>query len=111
MTFSTYSTISCFSEAEYTNLLFSKKLEWLYSYMLRLRLPGGFMTGEQYIGLHNIAGEHSTGVIKITTRQTIQLHGILKSKAKPTLKAFNEAGLSTLATCGEINRNVICSSN
>jgi len=53
----------------------AKKLEWLYSYMLRLRLPGGFMTADQYIGLHNIAGDHSTGVIKITTRQTIQLHG------------------------------------
>ena len=52
----------------------AKKLEWLYSYMLRLRLPGGFMTADQYIGLHNIAGDHSTGVIKVTTRQTIQLH-------------------------------------
>src|SRR5689334_8721772 len=42
----------------------AKKLEWLYSFMIRLRLPGGFMTPEQWIGLHHIAGEHSTGIIK-----------------------------------------------
>ena len=54
-----------------------KKLEWLYSFMIRLRLPGGFLTPQQWINMHHIAGEHSTGVIKITTRQTVQLHGIL----------------------------------
>src|ERR1700745_452848 len=51
-----------------------KKLDRLYSFMIRLRLPGGFLTPEQWIALHHIAGEYSTGVIKITTRQTIQLH-------------------------------------
>ena len=88
-----------------------KKLERLYSFMIRLRLTGGVLSPEQYIALHNIAGENSTGVLKITTRQTIQLHGVLKSKVKPTLKAFNEAGLTTIATCGDINRNVLCSSH
>lgn len=88
-----------------------KKLERLYSFMIRLRLTGGVLSPEQYVALHNIAGENSTGVLKITTRQTIQLHGVLKSKVKPTLKAFNEAGLSTIATCGDINRNVLCSSH
>src|SRR5690349_15230825 len=89
----------------------AKKLEWLYSYMLRLRLPGGFVTGEQWVGLHNIAGDHSTGVIKITTRQTIQLHGILKSHIKPTIKAFNTLHLDSIAACGDVNRNVICSAH
>ncbi|WP_018617196.1 NADPH-dependent assimilatory sulfite reductase hemoprotein subunit [Segetibacter koreensis] len=88
-----------------------KKLERLYSFMIRLRLTGGVISPEQYIALHNIAGENSTGVLKITTRQTIQLHGVLKSKVKPTLKAFNQAGLTTIATCGDINRNVLCSSH
>jgi sulfite reductase (NADPH) hemoprotein beta-component len=88
-----------------------KKLERLFSFMIRLRLTGGLITPEQYIALHNIAGENSTGVLKITTRQTIQLHGVLKSKVKPTLKAFNEAGLTTIATCGDINRNVLCTSH
>src|SRR5688500_17294664 len=63
-----------------------KKLERLYSFMIRLRLTGGFLTPEQWVAMHHIAGENSTGVIKITTRQTIQLHGVLKSKVKPTLK-------------------------
>ena len=88
-----------------------KKLERLYSFMIRLRLAGGVITPEQWISLHNIAGEYSTGIIKITTRQTIQLHGVLKGSVKPTLKAFNEAHLTTLATCGDINRNVLCTSH
>jgi sulfite reductase (NADPH) hemoprotein beta-component len=89
----------------------AKKLERLYSFMIRLRLTGGFLKPEQYVALHHIAGEHSTGVLKITTRQTIQLHGILKSHVKPTLKGFNQAGLTTIATCGDINRNVLCTSH
>lgn len=88
-----------------------KKLERLFSFMIRLRLPGGVLSPQQWIDLHNIAGENSTGVIKITTRQTIQLHGVLKSRVKPTQKAFNEAHLTTIATCGDINRNVLCTSN
>src|ERR1700749_4821682 len=55
----------------------TKKLERLYSFMIRLRLPGGFIPHSQWVALHHIAGQHSTGTIKITTRQTIQLHGIL----------------------------------
>ena len=89
----------------------AKKLDRLYSYMIRLRLPGGFITGKQWIAAHNIAGHNSTGVIKITTRQTIQLHGLIKAKIKPTITAFNEAHLDSIATCGDINRNVSCSSN
>ena len=89
----------------------AKKLEWLYSYMIRLRVPGGFFTPLQWIGLHHIAGEHSTGVIKITTRQTIQLHGILKSHIKPTIKAFNTLHLDSIAACGDVNRNVVCSAH
>src|SRR5215218_3410330 len=83
-----------------------KKLERLYSFMIRLRLPGGILTPQQWLALHHIAGEHSTGVIKITTRQTIQLHGVYKSHVKPTLQAFNAVKLDSIATCGDINRNV-----
>lgn len=89
----------------------AKKMDRLYSFMIRLRLPGGFLTPEQWIAAHNIAGDHSTGVIKITTRQTIQLHGILKRKIKPTIKAFSQAKLDSIATCGDINRNVLCSAH
>src|SRR5882724_10768385 len=88
-----------------------KKLERLYSFMIRLRLPGGFLLPEQWIATHHIAGENSTGVIKITTRQTLQLHGLIKSKIKPTIQAFSEARLDSIATCGDINRNVICAAH
>lgn len=89
----------------------SKKLEWLYSYMIRLRLPGGFLTPEQWIGLNETAEDHSTGRIKITTRQTIQLHGILKSHLKPTIQSFNLHHLDSIAACGDVNRNVTCTAN
>lgn len=88
-----------------------KKLDRLYSFMIRLRLPGGFITPEKWIAAHNIAGQNSTGVIKITTRQTIQLHGLLKSNIRPTIQAFNQADLDSIATCGDINRNVTCASH
>ncbi|HLI92245.1 MAG TPA: NADPH-dependent assimilatory sulfite reductase hemoprotein subunit [Puia sp.] len=88
-----------------------KKLERLYAFMVRLRVPGGFFTPEQWIATHHIAGENATGAIKITTRQTIQLHGILKSRVKPTLAAFNAVALDSIAACGDVNRNVTCSAN
>src|SRR3984885_13336864 len=73
-----------------------KKLERLYSFMIRLRIPGGLLSPQQWIDTHHIAGEHSTGVIKITTRQTLQLHGLLKSDLKPTIKSFNEMHLDSI---------------
>lgn len=88
-----------------------KKLDRLYSFMIRLRLPGGFISAKKWIAANEIANENSTGVIKITTRQTIQLHGIVKSKIKPTISAFNKANLDSIATCGDINRNVTCASH
>src|SRR4051812_1668161 len=89
----------------------ARKLERLYSFMIRLRLPGGFLTAEQYEAMHHIAGEHSTGVIKITTRQTVQLHGILKSHIKPTISAFNKISLDSIAACGDVNRNVLATAH
>ena len=88
-----------------------KKLDRLYTFMIRLRLPGGFLSAEKWIAVNDVAGENSTGVIKITTRQTLQLHGLIKAKIKPTIQAFNEAHLDSIATCGDINRNVSCTSN
>jgi sulfite reductase (NADPH) hemoprotein beta-component len=88
-----------------------KRLERLYSFMIRLRLPGGLLSAEQWLATQNIAGEHSTGIIKITTRQTIQLHGLYKSHIKPTIQAFDAVKLHSIATCGDINRNVICAAH
>ncbi|WP_108972610.1 assimilatory sulfite reductase (NADPH) hemoprotein subunit [Leptospira ryugenii] len=88
-----------------------KKLDRLHSFMIRLRIPGGMIGPVHWEALHNIAGENSTGTIKITTRQTVQLHGILKSQIKPTIKAFDQVFLDSIAACGDVNRNVTCTSN
>ncbi|HEY5462071.1 MAG TPA: assimilatory sulfite reductase (NADPH) hemoprotein subunit [Hanamia sp.] len=88
-----------------------KKLERLFSFMIRLRVPGGILTSEQWIALTEIAGKDSTDELKITTRQTIQLHGVLKSRLKPTHKIFNRVHLDTISACGDVNRNVTCSPN
>lgn len=89
----------------------AKKLDKLFSFMIRLRIPGGYMRADQWVAAHHIAGNYSTGVIKITTRQTIQLHGILKHQIKPTLKDFNAVHLDSIAACGDVNRNVACTSH
>ncbi len=89
----------------------AKKLDKLYSFMIRLRIPGGLLSANQWIAAHHIAGAYSTGVIKVTTRQTIQLHGILKQDIKPVLQQFNLAGLDSIAACGDVNRNVACASH
>jgi sulfite reductase (NADPH) hemoprotein beta-component len=86
------------------------KLDKLYSFMVRLRIPGGAITAGQWIAAHHIAGAYSTGTIKITTRQTIQLHGILKANIKPSLQQFDKAKLDAIAACGDVNRNVACAS-
>ncbi len=89
----------------------AKKLDRLYTFMIRLRLPGGFISAQKWIAAHHVAGDNSTGVIKITTRQTIQLHGLLKSRIRPTIQAFSEAHLDSIATCGDINRNITCAAH
>jgi sulfite reductase (NADPH) hemoprotein beta-component len=89
----------------------AKKLDKLYTFMIRLRLPGGAISAQKWIAVNEIANEYSTGIIKITTRQTLQLHGIVKSNIKPTIKSFNQAKLDSVATCGDINRNVTCASH
>lgn len=86
-----------------------KKLEPLYTFMLRLRIPGGKISSSQWLGIHEIADKYSTGIIKITTRETIQLHGIIKSHLKPTIQDFNKFNLDSISTCGDVNRNLMIS--
>ncbi|MNK42466.1 Sulfite reductase [NADPH] hemoprotein beta-component [compost metagenome] len=88
-----------------------KKLDKLYSFMIRLRIPGGTITAEQWLALHEISEQYGTGTLKITTRQTVQLHGLLKHELRPTIQAFNTAKLDSIAACGDVNRNVIVSSH
>lgn len=89
----------------------TKKLDKLYSFMIRLRIPGGLIDARKWLAIHNTSEQYGTGVLKITTRQTIQLHGILKHQLRPTLQSFDRAALDAIAACGDVNRNVIASSH
>jgi sulfite reductase (NADPH) hemoprotein beta-component len=88
-----------------------KKLENLYSFMIRLRVPAGVISAEQWLATHEISEQYGTGTLKITTRQTLQLHGLLKHQLRPTIQDFALAKLDAIAACGDVNRNVVCSSH
>ncbi|TDX32385.1 sulfite reductase (NADPH) beta subunit [Modicisalibacter xianhensis] len=88
-----------------------QKLEPLYSFMVRLRLPGGLVTPEQWLTLDDVARRYANGTLRITTRQTFQYHGVFKENLRSHLQAVNQAMIDTIAACGDVNRNVICTAN
>ncbi|KAJ3475170.1 hypothetical protein NLG97_g9553 [Lecanicillium saksenae] len=85
-------------------------LEPAYSFMIRCRLPGGVSTPKQWVQMDDIANELGNETMKLTTRQTFQFHGVVKGKLKPAMQAINRALMTTIAACGDVNRNVMCSS-
>jgi sulfite reductase (NADPH) hemoprotein beta-component len=88
-----------------------KKLEKAFSFMIRVRIPGGVLTPAQWLALDEIGRNYANGTMRITTRQTIQLHGVIKSNLKETMRQIDRALLTTIAACGDVNRNVICNPN
>ena len=86
-----------------------KKLEKAFSFMARVRIPAGVLTPAQWIALHDIAAERGNGTLRLTTRQTIQFHGVIKSNLRPAIQGIHAALLDTIAACGDVNRNVIAS--
>merc|ERR1712048_174817 len=86
-------------------------IENAFSFMIRVRLPGGFCTAEQWIAMDDICEKYANGTLKITTRQTWQVHGVLKRDMKKTMRAMNRACMDTLAACGDVCRNVMCTSD
>ena len=78
-----------------------------YIMMIRGRIPGGVMTAKQYGVFDTLATQYGNDTLRITTRQSIQFHGIVKNNFRPVVKAINECLLSTLAACGDVNRNVL----
>ncbi|ULQ57460.1 NADPH-dependent assimilatory sulfite reductase hemoprotein subunit [Flavihumibacter rivuli] len=85
----------------------AQKLEPLYSFMIRVRVPGGIATPQQWVALDDLANKYGNPTLKLTTRQAFELHGILKHNLKPTIREINETLLSTIAACGDVNRNVM----
>ena len=88
-----------------------KRMEPAISFMARLRIPGGRVSGTQWLQLNEIARERGDGTIRLTTRQTVQFHGIIKGNLAPAISSMNDALLDTIAACGDVNRNVMCTSN
>lgn len=88
-----------------------KKMEKAFIFMARMRVPGGILTPWQWLAAETIARERGNGTLRLTTRQTIQFHGIIKSNLRPAIRALNDAMLDTIAACGDVNRNVIATAS
>lgn len=85
-----------------------RKLEPNYQFMVRMRIPGGRLTAQQWLQLDDLAQRYAERGLRITTRQTIQLHGVRKWHLRQTLQAIRDAGLDTIAACGDDSRGVVC---
>ena len=85
------------------------KLEPDYSFLIRVRVPGGVVNAQQWLQIDQISDEYANGTIKLTTRQAFQFHGVLKGNLKPSIQSINKALLDTIAACGDVNRNVMAS--
>ena len=88
-----------------------QKLEPAFSFMIRVRVPGGTASADQWIAMDDIADAYANGTIKLTTRQAFQFHGILKRDLKFSMQSINLALMDSLAACGDVNRNVMCNPN
>lgn len=78
-----------------------------HQFMVRMAIPGGAVTANQYLALDELADRHANGSLRVTTRQGFQLHGVLKSNLKATIAEINHTLLTTLSACGDVERNVM----
>ena len=78
-----------------------------YMFMVRARIPGGLLTANQYLAIDDLAEKYANKTVRLTSRQSIQFHGIIKDGLKPTIAGLNHCLLSTLSACGDVNRNVM----
>jgi sulfite reductase (NADPH) hemoprotein beta-component len=89
-----------------------QKLEPLHNVMLRARMPGGIITPTQWLAIDKFAEENTSyGSLRLTTRQTFQFHGVLKPNIKLMHQTLNSIGIDSIATAGDVNRNVLCTTN
>ena len=88
-----------------------QKLEPLYSFMIRVRVPGGVCSAGQWQRMSELSDRYGNGTMKLTTRQAFQLHGVLKRNLPATSQGFDEVLLDSIAGCGDVNRNVMCNTN
>jgi len=88
-----------------------QKLEPAYSFLIRVRIPGGVVTPKQWLQMDELSDQYANHTLKLTTRQAFQLHGVIKSNLKKTIQGINSALMDTIAACGDVNRNVMCHPN
>jgi len=87
------------------------KQEKAFSFMIRVRVPGGVCTPKQWLDIDELVDKYANGTLKLTTRQAFQYHGVLKGNLRNSIKEINDTLLDTLAACGDVNRNVLCNPN
>lgn len=86
-------------------------LEKSFIFMIRIRVPGGVCTPEQWLKIDALADTYGSHTLKLTTRQAFQLHFITKDVLKTTMQGIDAALLDCIAACGDVNRNVMCNPN
>ncbi len=93
------------------NVLKKEGKEKAFAFMVRLRLPGGRATPQQWLVLDRLAGEMTSGSLRITTRQTFQFHGVLKGNVKKLVQEMHSVLVDSISACGDVNRNVVAPPN
>jgi sulfite reductase (NADPH) hemoprotein beta-component len=88
-----------------------QKLEPAYRFMIRVRLPGGVCTPEQWLTLDALARSHGGETLRLTSRQTFQFHWVLKEDVRTVIQGLHEVLLDTVAACGDVSRNVMCAAD
>ena len=84
------------------------RLEPLYQFMLRVRIPGGQITPVQWAALDEVAETIANGTIRLTTRQAVQFHGVAKEDLRSLIRSLDAVLMDSIAACGDVNRNVMC---
>lgn len=87
------------------------KLEKAFSFLIRIRVPGGVCTPKQWLHMDDLCMTYANHTLKLTTRQAFQFHGVIKTNLKRTIQGINEVAMDTIAACGDVNRNVMCNPN
>jgi sulfite reductase (NADPH) hemoprotein beta-component len=88
-----------------------QKLEPALTFMVRVRLPGGVCTGEQWLKIDELAQAHGGNTIRLTSRQTFQFHWVLRENIRPTIEGLHEVLLDTIAACGDDSRGVMATAD
>jgi len=88
-----------------------RKLDKAYSFLIRVRMPGGVITSEQWLKMDYLADNYANGTLKLTTRQAFQLHGVIKFNLVQTIREMYDVALDCIAACGDVNRNIMCNPN